>query len=89
MPVWLRRSAGSKAYRRLSRHKNEHALRGLPDDFGRSGIESASHNTADYGNTFDKVHRSSRARFRNESETDSLVDPFQKLAGDPEDHLSC
>src|ERR1700730_10670968 len=46
------------------------------DDLGRSGIESATDETADKRHDFNKIHHAAGACLRNEPETDGPIDPL-------------
>ncbi len=68
---------------------NEDLLCCPADDLRRSGIESATDETASERDDFNKIYHASGACLRNEPETDRPIDPLQNFAEDPEDHLSC
>src|SRR5260370_5344847 len=64
---------------------NEDLLCCPADDLRRSGIESATDETADERHDFDKIYHTPGACLRNEPETDGPIDPLQNFPGDPKD----
>jgi hypothetical protein len=56
------------------RERNEDLLRCLADHLGRSGIESATDETAGERNDFDKIYHAPGACLCNEPETDGPID---------------